>query len=294
MKILVIGTGQLGTAIKNNYQYNNPQNDEYFFLGHNELDITKEESLKNAFDKIKPNVVINCAAYTNVEKAQEETDKAYQVNSTGVYNLRTICKKYKAYLIHISTDYVFDGEKGTPYNENDFASPLNNYGMTKLSGEVMLSENKNALIIRTSWLYSIYGENFLTKMVKMMKNGEKISVVCDQVGCPTNAEFLADDIIKIISERTYKDKSGLYHYSGNGCCSWFDFAKMIEFFLIQEEIIKSGQCNVVPCFTKDTPSKVKRPKYSVLDNTKFNKDFGDKTYLENHWCKDVYLAILKM
>lgn len=278
--ILVTGAdGQLGATFQEQVTLNlNIISGNYVFLGHKELDIVDKKSVKAAFDKYKPNIVINCAAYTNVEGAEENEDKAHDINVIGVENLKKACKKNKAYLIHFSTDYVFDGEKNTPYTEEDKVNPLNIYGSSKLLGDLRLLEDENALIFRVSWLYSNYGNNFFLKIKKSVEEGKELKIVNDQVGTPTYARDLVRHIISIISREEYVGKSGLYNYSDEGVCSWYDFAKMIEFFTKknQDNVLNSiKRSNISSCRTENRKDKAKRPHYSVLDKTKFYNDFTE-------------------
>lgn len=278
--ILVTGAdGQLGATFQEQVTLNlNIISGNYVFLGHKELDIADKKSVKAAFDKYKPNIVINCAAYTNVEGAEENEDKAHDINVIGVENLKKACKKNKAYLIHFSTDYVFDGEKNTPYTEEDKVNPLNIYGSSKLLGDLRLLEDENALIFRISWLYSNYGNNFFLKIKKSVEEGKELKIVNDQVGTPTYARDLVRHIISIISREEYVGKSGLYNYSDEGVCSWYDFAKMIEFFTKknQDNVLNSiKRSNISSCRTENRKDKAKRPHYSVLDKTKFYNDFTE-------------------
>ncbi len=296
MNVLIIGKGQLGLCIQDEiktYLFKNKQ-DNYFFYGHNELDITSEKSIESIFKKVNPKVVINCAAYTDVNKAEKEVKKAYEVNSTGVYNLKKASKKHGAYLIHISTDYVFDGEKGTPYNEEDNVTPLNNYGITKLSGEIMLYEDKDAMIVRTSWVYSKYGKNFFKTILDKILAGENLRVVYDQIGTPTYAPGLAHELVRIVDERLFTSHSGVYHYSDNGCCSWYDFAELINMFATKyfPEKVK-GTVVITPVLTEKKKGMPKRPAYSVLDETKFYNDFYSNGLSEDrHWCNNVLRAVI--
>jgi len=224
---------------------------------------TEQYVLKNNID-----VVVNCAAYTDVNKAEDEIEKADEVNHLAVRNLGLIAKKHHLKLIHISTDYVFDGNSEIPYKESDATSPQNAYGITKLNGEKALSEinPQNSLIIRTSWLYSEFGNNFVKSMLKLSKEKESITVVFDQIGSPTYAKDLALAILQIIPQN---DSDGLqiYHYANKGQCSWFDFAS---------EIMKIAQqnCEVLPIPSSAFKTKAKRPKYSLLNTDKIQHTFN--------------------
>ena len=272
MRILVTGkNGQLGQSIykivntgngKNNYQ----QDNEFIFVGREELDLSSERSINHYLDKSnKFDVIINCAAYTAVDKAEEEQDLANQVNHLAVKQLAGIAKEQKAKLIHISTDYVFDGESNKSYTETDKTNPINVYGKTKLAGEKALQEimPTNAIIIRTSWMYSEFGNNFVSTMLRLGKDRDEINVVSDQIGSPTYATDLAEVILRIIDNKNYQDKeqsTEIYHYSNLGEMSWYDFTK---------EIFKLAKidCKVNPITTQRYPTPAKRP-----GNTSMNKD----------------------
>ncbi|MBS9768830.1 MAG: dTDP-4-dehydrorhamnose reductase [Flavobacteriaceae bacterium] len=266
MNILITGVnGQLGSEIKglsHNYGYN------FFFENSQTLDITHFENVQNYINKNKINVVVNCAGYTAVDKAEEEPKKAEKVNVKGVENLIKSLKKVNGKLIHISTDYVFDGKKTTPYKEDDKVNPLGVYGKTKRAGEeVILNSEIEGIIIRTSWLYSVYGNNFVKTMLCLAKERKSINVVVDQVGTPTYAKDLAKVCLDIISsDREWDKKSKIYHYSNEGETTWYEFAKAIMEFA-------KVDCKVNPITTEDYPTLVKRPKYSVLDKSKIKKDF---------------------
>jgi len=210
---------------------------------------------------------INCAAYTFVDKAEEEKKLAFEINSHAVRDLARTCKKYKTQLIHISTDYVFNGNSKTTYTEFDKSDPVNVYGQSKLQGEnFALENNPRTIIIRTSWLYSSYGKNFVKTMIRLMNEKESIQVVNDQVGSPTYAADLAKAIIKIIEENELP-KPGIYHYCNKGIISWYDFANAIK------QILKSD-CKINPITTVDFPTAAKRPVNSGLNTTKIEKQFG--------------------
>lgn len=254
LKIAITGgSGQLARAILERCSCSP---NSYTAFSHNELDICNIESIESAISGY--DIVINCAAYTNVELAEDEPVRAFEVNSNGVANLTYVCKKIGAKLIHISTDYVFDGSKHTPYIESDVTNPINTYGKSKVSGEneaLKISEN---IIIRTSWLYSPWNKNFCRTILNLAKTQARLEVVNDQRGTPTSALDVADMLISIIDKGSHTNMSGIYHYTAIGECSWFDFAS---------EIIKQsniGNCTVVPCSTNNRPTKARRPAYSVL------------------------------
>lgn len=267
MNILVTGSnGQLGKTLYD-IVFEYQSNDNWLFVSHKDLDITDSQTFEKFVIDTNIDIIVNCAAYTNVNKC--ETDKydyelALNINNTCLKSISEICVKHNIKLIHISTDYVFNGENNKPYTENDKTCPLNNYGATKLLGEQSISSimKDNYMIIRTSWLYSKYGHNFV-KTILENKNDE-IRVVYDQISSPTNAYDLAYFIYNIISNNELK--TGIYHFSNNGICSWFDFAVMIKHLI--------GENNVIVPIKTPNNSKVKRPSFSVLDKTKIEETFG--------------------
>ena len=222
------------------------------------MDITDIFSVKTNLEKFKPDIVIHCAAYTNVDGAEADIDTAGKINVKGTENLAKICSKYDVPILYISTDYVFNGEKNEPYTPDDEPDPLNIYGITKLKGEQVIKKYcKKYYIIRTSWLYGIHGKNFVETMINLAKTKKEIKVVDDQIGCPTWTVELANAIIRLIEDYEY----GTYHACGSGSTSWYGFAKKI-FELENIEI------DLQPCRTDDFPRPAKRPKYSVMDNGK--------------------------
>jgi dTDP-4-dehydrorhamnose reductase len=270
MNILIIGSnGQLGSEIKDLEA--NFTNFNFFFRDLPDLDICNSNQL-NIFIKDKSiNSVINCAAYTDVDKAEHNFDIAKKVNETGVLNLINALKKVKGKLIHISTDYVFDGNSCLPYKEFDKVNPIGTYANTKRSGELLvINSDIDAIVIRTSWLYSAYGNNFVKTMLRLGNEREELGVIFDQVGTPTFAGDLAKTCLNILCENTSENisKNGsLYHYSNEGVASWYDFA-----ISIME--LGGKNCKVNPIQTKDYPTLAKRPHYSVLNKTKIKKDFN--------------------
>jgi dTDP-4-dehydrorhamnose reductase len=268
MKILVTGmNGQLGSELR---QLINEKNKEIFiFTGSNELDLSSKNSIDhffNAHDRF--DMIINCAAYTAVDNAEDEKEKCYLVNTEAVKEIVSYCSKNNTKLIHISTDYVFDGTKNTPYTETDLTNPTGNYGHSKRLGEIEIINSKvNAIIIRTSWVYSSFGNNFVKTMLRLGEERDQISVVIDQIGTPTFAGDLAKVCLEI-AEKTEKWKSGinLYHYSNEGITSWYDFACEIM-------RIKKIKCKVSPIETFEYPTKAKRPHFSVLNKRKIKDDF---------------------
>lgn len=268
MNILVTGAnGQLGNCMRNAAK---GSTDNYIFTDVAELDITDASSVmkKVADNNIK--VIVNCAAYTNVDKAETDTEFAEMLNATAVGNLAKAVKANDGTLIHISTDYVFGGSLGnTPRNESEPVNPTGVYGLTKLHGEQAIDNiGCKALIFRTAWLYSEYGKNFVKTMLNLTATKPELKVVFDQVGTPTYAQDLADAISDIIKNRKFEGNEGLYHFSNEGACSWFDFTKMIA------EFAGNKGCNIQPCHSDEFPSPVVRPSYSVLDKTKYKKTFG--------------------
>jgi len=253
------GNGQLASCIKDVEKQYDDLN--IIYTDYLELDICDLDQVKSFFESNKQiNYCINCAAYTAVDKAETEAEKVFEINATGAKNLAYVCNDHGAVLIHVSTDFVFDGEKNEPYTETDAANPISVYGASKLQGEVEIQQAlKEYFIIRTSWLYSEYGNNFMKTMLRLAETRDGISVVSDQIGTPTYAGDLAEIIIQIINTKT--EKYGIYHYSNEGVASWFEFAK--EIFKLAKNKIK---VNPIPSIEYLTPAK--RPKYSVLDKKK--------------------------
>lgn len=268
MNILVTGAdGQLGNCLRKAAANSN---DEYIFTDVAELDITDAEAVMKTVKDGAIDVIVNCAAYTNVDKAEDDADFAELLNATAVRNLAEAVRTNDGTLIHISTDYVFGKE---PYNipcrEDRKCTPTGVYGLTKLHGEQAIAASGcKALIFRTAWLYSEYGRNFVKTMLDLTAAKPELKVVFDQVGTPTYAQDLADAIFSIIESRRFKGNEGIYHYSNEGVCSWFDFTKAIA------EIADHRDCDIQPCHSDEFPSKVVRPSYSVLDKTKFKNTFG--------------------
>ena len=281
MKILVTGkNGQLGRSINKIVNTTNGDNllpNEFIFVGREELDLSNNDSIINYFDNHdKFDIIINCAAFTAVDKAEEEQELANQVNHLAVKQLANIANEQKAKLVHISTDYVFNGEKDGPYKETDATNPINVYGKTKLAGEQALKEimPTNAIIIRTSWVYSEFGKNFVSTMLRLGKERNELNVVSDQIGTPTYATDLAGAVLEIIDNKDYQDKkqsTEIYHYSSKGKISWHEFAK--EIFKIAEV-----GCKVNPITTEQYPTPAKRPKRALMDKKKIVEKFSIKTH----------------
>ena len=265
IKILVTGgNGQLAQCLKDVVINENEFNVDFQDLP--ALDITNKQQLESYFSKNELDYCINCAAYTAVDLAEEQSDLAYAVNAEGPKNLAEVCKKYQVKLLHISTDFVFDGKKQTPYIETDMPNPLGVYGVSKWQGERYIQEvMEDYFIIRTSWLYSEYGNNFMKTMLRLSETRDEISVVSDQIGSPTYAGDLAGVLIKIVLSST--TNYGVYHYSNLGAISWYDFA--VEIFNQFGKKIE-----VKPIKTKDYPTAAKRPEYSILSTKRITKEFG--------------------
>ena len=290
MKILITGSkGQLGNELKDiiNKGYSEIgkvskviKNSQVFDLDVDKLDITDLNSVKNVLDTIKPDVVINCAAATNVDGCESDEDFAFKVNALGPRNLAIVCEEMGAKLVQVSTDYVFSGVGEKPLTEYDLTAPYSVYGKTKLLGENYVREFcSKYYIVRTAWLYGYVGHNFVYTMRRLGKEKDSINVVNDQIGNPTHANDLAYHILKLIET----DEYGIYHCTGKGECSWYDFAKMI--------IELSGEeCIVNPCTSEEYKTPAKRPEYSSLDNMMLRNTVGDemrnwqdaiKSFIEN-------------
>ena len=270
MNILVTGTnGQLGRHMR---QRGENSRHRYLYTDIDDLDISRRDAVFNYVLHNDIKVVINCAAYTNVDKAEDEEAIADTVNHQAVRILADAMKVNDGTLIHISTDYVFGGNMyNTPCNELAAVNPTGAYGRTKLSGEKAVMEvGCHHVIIRTGWLYSEYGNNFVKTMLRVLPESASRKVVFDQVGTPTYAGDLADVIYGIVENEDYRDRDGIYHYSNEGVCSWYDFAKEIA---RQSGIIG---CEILPCHSNEFPSKVIRPPYSVLDKSLIKTTFGIK------------------
>lgn len=240
----------------------------FLFAAKKDLDIADADATAAYFSAHAINYCINCAAYTAVDKAESEEATAVLINATAVANLAAACKNNKAQLILISTDYVFDGTAGKPYKETDLTNPVSVYGKSKLQGELMALENcPAAIIIRTAWVYSSFGNNFVKTMLRLMKEKESVNVVNDQFGCPTYAADLAVAIMQIIISGKSKENPGIYHYTNKGVINWYEFAVAIK-------KITGSSCIVNPITTAEYPTAAKRPAYSVLDTAKIREIFS--------------------
>lgn len=270
MVVLVTGgSGQLGQALQS-IEKNYPEIDFHFFSS-SQLDITNPEQCQTIFEKVKPDFCINAAAYTAVDKAETESDKARSINVTGCENLAKACKENNTILLHISTDFIFDGTATQPYSEESVPNPTGVYGQTKLDGEKAIQAIlDHYFIVRTSWVYSEFGSNFMKTMLRLGSERDTLSVVNDQIGTPTNAVDLAKALISITHTYNLQPTTGnfgIYNFSNEGQCSWYDFAKKI-FEINKIEI------DLQPIPTSAYPTPAKRPSYSVLDKSKIKKVFG--------------------
>ena len=281
MVVLVTGAnGQLGQSIQ--FIAGNYPDIQFIFCSSSDLDITNKDNCEKVFSQSKPDFCINAAAYTAVDKAETETEKAHLINAVGAQNLAKVCKNFGTTLLHISTDFVFDGNKSIPYAEEDATNPQSVYGQTKLDGEKAIREVlDNYFIIRTSWVYSQFGNNFMKTILRLAKERTSLGIVSDQIGTPTNAVDLAEAILKIVESQKSKTKKettnaqhptpktqfGVYHFSNEGECSWYEFAK---------KIVETNNINIdlQPIPTTSYPTPAQRPKYSVLDKSKIKIVFG--------------------
>ncbi len=277
-KILITGAnGQLG----NDFKVIAPDYDDFDFIytDVNDLDITKRFQIEAFCEKFKIDVIINCSAYTAVDKAEEEFDFAQKINFEGVANLSVVAEQKNIYFVHVSTDYVFDGKHYRPYTENDHTNPQSKYGLSKLNGENAFFKYKHhGCIIRTSWLYSTFGNNFVKTMLRLGKERKELNVIFDQVGSPTYAHDLARAIIEILPKAIENKSKNIYHFSNEGVCSWYDFAlEIMEYAELN--------CKIYPIPTEKYPLPAARPFYSVLSKDKIKSDFGIQV---PHWRKSLH------
>jgi len=270
-RLLIIGTsGQLGQSIKNiSGTYSSY---DIKFSHREDLDLSDSNSITKFFQMNQFDIIINCAAYTAVDKAESEPELANQINHLAVKQLAEISNQQDAKLVHISTDYVFNGKQFRPYVETDNVEPKSVYGLTKLKGEqaLLAIRPKNSIIIRTSWVYSEFGNNFVKTMVKLGAERDELNIIFDQIGTPTYANDLASAIMTIVNSNEFNKitfNSEIYHYSNEGVCSWFDFAKAI----LEESNI---QCDISPIETKDYPTPAVRPHYSLLNKAKIKHSYN--------------------
>lgn len=265
--ILITGAnGQLGSELKKYaglFKNVRPE-----FTDVDVLDITNQEALFEFCSQRDYRYIINCAAYTAVDKAENEPEPARKINVEAVHNLTAAAQKNNAFLIHVSTDYVFSGKNYLPYQENDPVSPNSVYGKTKAEGEEEALKYANSIVLRTSWLYSAFGNNFVKTILRLSKERDTLSVIFDQIGTPTHAGDLAKAIIEIVNYQQEKEMHpGVYHFSNEGVCSWYDFATEIVH-------ISGSKTKVLPIETKDYPTLAQRPYYSVLNKSKVKSTFG--------------------
>ena len=268
MNILVTGAnGQLANEMR---IVSRESADNYIFTDVAELDITNLEAVRCMVAEKNVKVIVNCAAYTNVDKAEEDVEFCELLNAKAVENLAVAMKEVDGLLVHVSTDYVFGGDPyNTPCTEDKKGTPTGVYGLSKLHGEQNIQRvGCHHLIIRTAWLYSEFGKNFVKTMLALTASKPQLKVVFDQVGTPTYAYDLAAAIYNIVENRKYEGNDGIYHYSNEGVCSWYDFTKMIA------EYAGNSACDIQPCHSNEFPSRVVRPAYSVLDKTKIKNTFG--------------------
>ncbi len=274
MNILVTGAnGQLGNEIQ---LIAKNSNDNYIFTdvcdGYSKLDITNIEDIRKTIAENSIECIINCAAWTNVDAAENAGEIVETLNATAPKNLAIVMKEVGGLLVHVSTDYVFGGDPyNVPCKEDQKGTPTGVYGLTKLHGEQNI-QNSGAkyIIVRTSWLYSEYGKNFVKTMMNLTATKPELKVVFDQCGTPTYAGDLASVIFDIVENRKYEGNDGIYHFSNEGVCSWYDFTIKIA------ELAGNTKCDIQPCHSDEFPSPVKRPSYSVLDKTKLKETFGIK------------------
>lgn len=283
-RILVTGAnGQLGREMQ---RLGAVSPNQYIFTDVEELDITDGQAVEQFIEEQKIDIVVNCAAYTNVDRAEDDEATAEAINATAVCNLARAVKRVDGVLFHISTDYVFGGDGNTPRTEDMPLNPLGVYGRTKLHGEQAIAEQGcRAIIIRTAWLYSEFGNNFLKTMLRLTGERENLNVVFDQVGTPTYAGDLAMTIFSIIEGDMYAGNEGIYHFSNEGVCSWYDFAQEIA------TAVGHKGCKIAPCHSNEFPSKVMRPSYSVLDKSKIKRTFGVDI---PHWRESMYYCLKRL
>lgn len=264
--ILVTGAnGQLGKEMRRRAAAGSRC--AYLFTDVEELDITDLDAVRRCMAEHHIAAVVNCAAYTNVDKAEDDAARADAINHLAVGNLATACREQGAALLHVSTDYVFGGTGNLPFREEDAVAPLGVYGQTKWAGEqAVVASGCRHLIFRTAWLYSAFGNNFVKTMRRLTAERDRLTVVFDQVGTPTYAGDLADLLFHITEEGLYAQMQGTYHFSNEGVCSWYDFAREIA-------ALSGRTCDIQPCHSDEFPSRVCRPAFSVLDKTKVKRDF---------------------
>ncbi|ABG40647.1 dTDP-4-dehydrorhamnose reductase [Paraglaciecola sp. T6c] len=279
MKVLITGKkGQLGWELCNRAP---EPTVEVFAFDSAELDITDAKKVAEIFSSIQPNVVINCAAYTAVDKAETDEATAFLVNEEGAKNIANGCKEVGARLLHISTDFVFDGTKCSPYIVSDRPNPLGVYGASKLAGELAIqSMLPEAIIVRTAWVYSSHGNNFVKTMLRLMQEKSQLGIVSDQIGTPTYAAGLADWLWAVVDK---PDIKGMYHWTDAGVASWYDFAIAIQELALEKGLLHKA-ISVQPIYAAQYPTPAKRPAFSVVDKTAAEQDSGVQTV---HWRKQL-------
>ena len=284
MNILITGAnGQLGRSLR---RLGGVSPHNYLFTDVAELDITDAAAVLRTVEERRIDVIVNCAAYTDVERAEEDEPRADLLNHKAAGNLAAAAKATGATLFHVSTDYVFDGTAHTPYTEDGTPSPLGAYGRTKLAGErAVMASGCRYLIFRTAWLYSEYGNNFLKTMLRLTAEKERLNVVFDQAGTPTYAGDLAMTIFSIVEGGYFAGNEGLYHFSNEGVASWYDFAAEIA------AAAGHDKCRIRPCRTAEFPTKAARPAYSVLDKSKIKETFGLEI---PHWRESMLYCLKNM
>ena len=295
MKILITGkNGQVGSELQKTCQ----SNVELICFGSKELDISNAEQVNELLITHSPDIVINAAAYTAVDKAETDTDTAYAVNEQGAANLANMCKHINAKLIHISTDFVFDGTNTTPYIANDATNPLGVYGASKLAGEQQISNilGQQATIVRTAWVYSVFGNNFVKTMLRLMSEKEQLSIVGDQVGTPTWAAGLANMLWALVNKVTTEqnkekiDKATILNWTDAGVASWYDFAVAIQELAVEQGLLnKAIPISAIPAASYPTPAK--RPVFSVLNKAQAEELSGVKTV---HWRAQLKAMLIEL
>ena len=271
MKILVLGCkGQLGRCL--NDQLINTEH-EVIYTSREQIDIADFEVTKSKILEFSPDLIINATAYTAVDKAEEDQKTANLINHLAVKNIADICNQLECWLIHVSTDYVFDGNSKVPYKEDDETNPQGAYGETKLKGELAIQASGcKHIIIRTAWVFSEYGNNFLKTMLRLGAERDELSIVGDQIGCPTYAQDIARSIVEIVPQLNSREYNGIYHYCGDQPCSWYDFANAIFDQAMAHNLKIPSIVNSIETSAYPTPAK--RPAFSVLDCSKIENDFG--------------------
>jgi dTDP-4-dehydrorhamnose reductase len=288
MKILVLGCkGQLGRCL--NDQLVNTEH-EVIYTSREQIDIADFEVTKNQILKTSPDLIINATAYTAVDKAEEDQKTANLINHLAVKNIADICNQLECWLIHVSTDYVFDGNSKVPYKEDDETNPQGAYGETKLNGELAIqSSGCKHIIIRTAWVFSEYGNNFLKTMLRLGSERDELSIVGDQIGCPTYAQDIARSIVEIIPQLNSRENNGIYHYCGDQPCSWYEFANVIFDQAMSNNLKIPSIVNSIETSAYPTPAK--RPAFSVLDCSKIENECG---VLASNWQEGIRQVIRKL